>query len=129
MMRLRMAAVDVSEMEELGLFAVSFGEDPSEPGRFLQIAIMLEPSDVDFDIGQATYSITDEVGRCTYGGIREWRLTPGRLEVFLTEKAADILGADEGFDISFPSEVTDTVRDGVTRVMEIAAANAADEMA
>jgi hypothetical protein len=120
MKHLHVTEVNVAEVEELGVVVVSLVEDPAHPSRYLELSVMLQPSEADFAIGQATYSVTDEDGRCTYGGIRSWAVSNGSLELLLTDKAARELGVQEGFAINFPPELTSRVQDGVRRILEIA---------
>lgn len=106
------------EMEDVNTFAVVLAERPDGGGQRLEIQVALEPDEQDVEQGMDTYCFCLENGATHYGGMRQWRLHGGVLEIVLDESACSALNVDGGFriELQLPKRIVAAVGAGLKRV-------------
>src|SRR5262245_41342018 len=89
----------VEESIEDQTFFVSLAEGVEGTGESITIAVLLQISQQDVDLGQDTYSVSNGWGQTVYGGINAFRIDSDRLTLYFSTKAAQRLAVRRTFVI------------------------------
>lgn len=106
-----------AELRDLNTFAVVLAEELDGSGMRLEIQKSLSFDEQDRKYGHDTYCLCTEEGATYYGGVTSWTLTEDSLEVQLDTEAAEILGVEDGFVVSFAPESLLPLKEGLERVL------------
>lgn len=109
--------VAVKELSDLNCFIVILEEKADESGARLELQRAIVFDAEDRRLGQDTYCICTEDGATFYGGIQSWTLNAGTLEVRLTADAAEALGVEAGFVLTFPAAQEHELKEGLERIL------------
>ncbi|HUN31840.1 MAG TPA: Imm10 family immunity protein [Trebonia sp.] len=101
--------------------SLSVGMDDGTSSGFSVLFMRSSDFDLDSDLDLDPYCISTSSGASHYGGITRVAIGRGRVEIEVSESAAQALGA-ESIRWNFPLEVSDAefeaLRDGLRRVFE-----------
>ncbi len=93
--------VDVEQMDDLNAFVIAFAEREDGTGRRLELQRSLQHDDQDAALGMDTYCLCNSDGASCYGGIAEWSIDSGGLDLTLHQNAASTLGVPVKFRVGF----------------------------
>ena len=95
-------AVGVIHPGELDGDVLVVAEHPDGAGRRLEVSMSTEVTEQDRALGMNTYSLVNENQATIYGGVRTWHWDGEQIFIFLSEEAARVLGAPDGYVIPIP---------------------------
>ncbi len=110
-------AVAFQNVPELSLAAVILAENADGSGARLEVQRNLAPDETDRMLGLATYSLTWGTAN-HYGGVENWSVADGTVNLVLNEAAAKALGTELAFRITVSAENEGMVQRGLTRVID-----------
>jgi hypothetical protein len=87
-------------------------------GRRLEIQRALIDDEQDRELGQDTHCLVDELSCVHYGGVTRWQLDDDVLQLELSAKAGEVMGAGAGYRIAVPKSHHQTViRDALASLL------------
>jgi hypothetical protein len=87
-------------------------------GHRLEIQRALIDDEQDRELGQDTHCLVDELSCVHYGGVTRWQLDDDVLQLELSAKAGEVMGAGAGHRIAVPKSHHQTViRDALASLL------------
>ena len=111
-------AKDAGEtLEALGCFALVLSEMEDGTGRCLEVQRALGFDAQDRELGMDTYCLCNELGATHYGGVIEWIVLDGLLQLVLSPEGSAALGAEGGYRLKLPASRVGFVRDTLAQLL------------
>jgi hypothetical protein len=110
--------VYAGKRDDMGVLLVVLDANKDGGGPRVEIMRGLSFDDQERALHLDTYSITTHRSATYHGGVASWSVEPGFLTLNLTSEASRVLGVDGGFEIRFPRESTESVRECLAKIID-----------
>lgn len=117
MIEFEVAKAAGATLEDHGCFVLVLSELEDGTGRRLEVQRAFTFDSQDEELGMDTYCLCNEDGATHYGGVIEWMVVEGVLQLALDQEGSAVLDAEGGYRLKLPASSVDLVRETLAQLL------------